>query len=77
MGISRLIILALLALAGWWLWKKTRALTQSGASRADATSTAMVCCQHCQLHLPQPDAVQHQNRWYCCQAHAQAGPQRP
>ncbi|MFB1011099.1 MAG: PP0621 family protein [Thiopseudomonas sp.] len=77
MGISRLVILALLALAGWWLWKKTQALASTRTGRDEPETTAMVCCQHCQLHLPQPDAVQHQNRWYCCQAHAQAGPQRP
>lgn len=76
MGISRLVILALLALAAWWLWKKVKALSADQSSERLSRTTAMVRCQHCQLHLPQPEAVRYQNRWYCSDAHAKAGPAR-
>lgn len=74
MGISRLLILALMALAGWWLWKKVKSLSAEQSSSRLTQATPMVCCAHCQLHLPQPEAVRLHNQWYCSNAHAQAGP---
>ncbi len=74
MGISRLVILALLALAGWWLWKKVKLLSAQQSAERLSQTTAMVCCAHCQLHLPQPDAIRRDNHWYCSSAHAKAGP---
>ncbi|TDQ39389.1 PP0621 family protein [Thiopseudomonas denitrificans] len=77
MGISRLVILGLLALAGWWLWKKVKQLSAEQARERLSQATPMVCCEHCRLHLPEPDAIRHQNRWYCSRAHAKAGPGQP
>lgn len=31
----------------------------------------MVRCQHCGIHLPQPDAIRGQLGWYCGTAHRQ------
>ena len=76
MGISRLVILALLALAGWWLWKKVKLLSAAQAVNKLSQTTPMVCCAHCQLHLPQPEAIRQNNLWYCSSAHAKAGPKR-
>lgn len=76
MGISRLVILALLALAGWWLWKKVKTLSAEHSANRLPQATPMVCCAHCQLHLPQPEAVRQHDHWYCCNAHAKAGPAR-
>ncbi len=33
---------------------------------------AMVQCQYCKVHLPQPDAVENDGRFYCSKAHIQA-----
>lgn len=74
MGISRFILLALLALAGWWVWKKAKQLSAGQANERLTQTTPMVCCAHCQLHLPKPDALHHLGHWYCCPAHAKAGP---
>jgi len=76
MGISRLIILVLLGLAAWWLWKKVKTVSAGQSSDRLSRTTAMVRCQHCQLHLTQPEAIRHQNRWYCSETHAKAGPAR-
>lgn len=75
MGISRLVILILLGLAAWWVWKKVKVLSAAANERLDQT-TAMVRCRHCQLHLPQPEAVRHREDWYCSTEHAQAGPRQ-
>ena len=75
MGISRLVILALLALAAWWLWKKVKSLSAGQSADRLPQTTPMVCCAHCQLHLPQPEAIRQDHRWYCSKAHAKAGPE--
>lgn len=43
--------------------------TQQVAPPADPQH--MVRCQHCGVHLPQPDAVRGQLGWYCGTAHRQ------
>lgn len=43
--------------------------TQQAAPPADPQH--MVRCQHCGVHLPQPDAVRGQLGWYCGHAHRQ------
>lgn len=43
--------------------------TQQAAPPADPQH--MVRCQHCGIHLPQPDAVRGQLGWYCGTAHRQ------
>lgn len=43
--------------------------TQQAAPPADPQH--MVRCQHCGVHLPQPDAVRGQLGWYCGTAHRQ------
>lgn len=35
------------------------------------TPQHMVRCQHCGIHLPQPDAIRGQLGWYCGTAHRQ------
>lgn len=69
MGISRLILLAALAAAAYWLWKKVRALSAAAADDRLQQTTQMVRCVHCNLHLPQQDAIRHNQQWYCSKAH--------
>jgi uncharacterized protein len=62
-----LVLIALLALAGW-LW---RHFTRPRHPRTPATPKAqpMVRCAHCGVHVPQAEALAHDNRWYCSRAH--------
>lgn len=62
-----LVLIALLALAGW-LW---RHFTRPRRPRTPATPKAqpMVRCAHCGVHVPQAEALTHDNRWYCSRAH--------
>jgi len=62
-----LILLALFALA-WWLW---RSFTRPKKVRPPAAPKAqpMVRCAHCGVHVPQAEALAHDNRWYCSRAH--------
>jgi uncharacterized protein len=39
------------------------------ASKVEERSEAMVKCEVCAIHLPRSEAYQHDNRYYCSQAH--------
>ena len=36
----------------------------------------MVRCHYCQLHLPQEEALQHGEAYFCCEAHQRAAQQK-
>ncbi len=74
MGLTRLIFLALLILAAWWWLRRKPAQRNQGTRHDPADSLSMVRCQHCGVHLPRTDALQHNNQWYCDEQHANAGP---
>lgn len=74
----------LLALALIWLWYSPalRGRRSSRPSRSPVPPAApgktptesMVACAHCGVHVPQGDAlVDASGRFYCCEAHRQAG----
>jgi len=62
-----LILLALLALA-WWLWRSFTRPSKS-APPAPPKPQPMVRCARCGVHVPQAEALPHDNRWYCSRAH--------
>ena len=66
-----LLILGLIVLV-WSLAskKRTRADAPPPVARPEET---MVCCAHCGVHLPASDSIVAQGRFYCCEAHRQAG----
>lgn len=68
MGLLRFFILIMALLAGYWLWKRYF----SAPKRTDnlCENGPMVRCQHCQLYLPQHQAIQRHNQWYCSNEHA-------
>lgn len=39
------------------------------APKTDELTEAMVKCEVCEIHLPRTEASQHNNRYYCSQAH--------
>lgn len=60
----------------WLKGKKQAKLNQKNASQASADKApkaikpeVMVQCQCCKVHLPKPDAIAHDGRFYCCQEH--------
>ncbi|SDT93911.1 PP0621 family protein [Halopseudomonas salegens] len=74
MGLIKLIILIILIVACLTLWRRIQAWHAANqAPSADPTKPPlMVRCQHCQLHLPQDQALQSGEYWYCCHEHRDA-----
>lgn len=66
-----LLLIALAAIV-WWSWQKR---TRSGAElpRQEKPVERMVACAHCGVHLPESDSLAGGGRYYCCEAHRQAG----
>ena len=68
--------IALFALA-WWLWRKaTRPSRPSTPASGEEQTVPMVRCAQCGVHVPRANALQHEQRWYCSQAHLQQDSQR-
>lgn len=63
-----LIALAIIVLVIKRLWLQPRADSQQRRH----LSGQMVQCQHCGIYVPEQEAVQHEDQWYCSQEHLQA-----
>lgn len=76
---GRILFFVVLALVLYLLW---RVMQANKAKRSDAASPkskarpalAMVSCAACGLHLPRPDAVAENDRYYCSEEHRARGP---
>lgn len=71
MGLIRLIIFALVI---WMLWrfiKNFQARQNSNKNTSDKKLTRgnMVACQYCAVHVPESDAVEHEQLWFCSEGH--------
>jgi hypothetical protein len=74
---SRILILALVAVAFfWWLRaKRKQGLDQTKVApppNPQSHPQIMVTCNYCGTHLPESDALHHQRYWYCSAAHRDA-----
>ncbi|WP_028299650.1 PP0621 family protein [Oceanospirillum beijerinckii] len=73
--IFRLIIFAALVWVGIRLLKaynrKKLEYQQKHVKDKKEQSEQMVQCRFCSLHLPQKDAVKHEQLWFCCHEHKQ------
>jgi uncharacterized protein len=79
-----LLILVLAVALGWWMLGRRREGGPGGAGSARGASRSkpaagepatMVACNHCGVHLPQPEAqFDAAGRPYCSEAHRLAGP---
>ena len=71
MGLIRLIVILLAAWLVWKLYKGYKA--RQLASRKTKTRTLprgkMVKCEYCEVHLPEANAVSHEELWFCNQQH--------
>jgi len=70
MGLIRLIIFALVIWVIWRLVNNFKAkVTKSKKQGATIENQSMVSCQHCSVHVPQNEAINHENQWFCSEAH--------
>ncbi|MCQ4262607.1 hypothetical protein CXK91_11740 [Stutzerimonas stutzeri] len=67
MGLFRLLFWIALIGAAFWLWR--RFSQKKTAPKPQQTTLSMVRCAQCGVHVPQDQALQSQDRWYCSQAH--------
>lgn len=74
MGLIKLMVLIGIVIGLVILWRRFKAWqARSQQPRsAPANPLLMVRCAHCQVHLPQDQAVRLGNQWYCCAAHRDA-----
>lgn len=75
------LLVALVVLAGIWLWRHNRSSSNGDSADAPASRQApptpkppaapapMVACRHCGLHLPQGDATTGRHGVYCTAEH--------
>ena len=68
-----LLLFALIGLLFWWLkmQRRDRNNTQDDASQTNKAQH-MVRCAHCDLHLPQSDALEGSLGFYCSASHRAA-----
>ena len=62
----KLLVLLLVLLAGVWLWKRGRRLSQKAPPpRGERAALPMVRCQQCGMHVPGHEAVAGRLGSYC------------
>ncbi|MCW3147197.1 PP0621 family protein [Stutzerimonas stutzeri] len=67
MGLFRLLFWIALIAVAIWLWR--RMVRKPVRRKPEPSALPMVRCAHCGVHLPQDQAVQDKERWYCSRAH--------
>ncbi len=63
MGIVKLLILALLIWLGFVVFKKLR--RPASSLSGEASKHKMLACSRCQTHVPENEAIIHNNKVYC------------
>lgn len=67
---GKLILLGILAVVVWWMWRKLRAPEPpSGQPPAPRPVESMVSCARCGLNQPRSECVESAGRFYCCEQH--------
>ena len=66
---ARLLTLIALFAIGWWLWRRFVRPPRDTRPPAAPAPQPMVRWAHCGVHVPQNEALAHDNRWYCSRAH--------
>jgi uncharacterized protein len=70
-----LIVLLVVAVAGWMLLRGRKADQSSEPTRSRKQSQqTMIRCSHCGIHLPQAEALAGDRGFFCSQEHRLAGP---
>ncbi len=73
------ILLILVVLVLWWVWKKRSDRPEERAPSADRQPEKIVECAHCGVLHPLGESLPEGDFNYCCSAHRQAGrrPKQP
>ncbi len=70
MGFMRFIFLLLIILVVWRMIKNYQAASAARDSAPKQLDRQkMVQCRYCSVHLPQAQALQADNDWFCNEAH--------
>ncbi len=69
MPLFRLLIIALVVGAGFYLYRRLT-LKPPAKKPPQVRSTQAVKCELCGLHIPEDEAIHRGNQIYCCQDHA-------
>lgn len=75
---ARILVLILVVAAVIW-WLRAQRKPRNGVSETPRTPVqklspqTMVACHYCGTHLPETDALWHENQWYCSANHRDAG----
>lgn len=73
MGLIRFIFLLLVIGVAWFVVKNYLRKQELRATKDTPRIAArIVRCKHCDLHLPEQDAVRDGDDWFCTPAHQQA-----
>ena len=58
-----------------WLWRRMKNPPAKSPASPEQTQ-AMVRCAHCDLHVPQGEALERDSHWFCSKTHAELGPRQ-
>ncbi len=64
----RLLVWIILISIAIWLWRRLKGKTTQPNATPEA-NLPMVRCQQCGVFIPQTQAIQAGNDWYCSRAH--------
>ena len=72
MGLIRLVIFAVVIWLIWRMVKNFNAKLASQGKRKDKLENQnMVACRYCSVHVPEKEALNHDDDWFCSEAHKQ------
>jgi uncharacterized protein len=69
MGLLRFIIIALIVYLLIQIFKRWAANKNPPSSEQQDSSTVMVQCKTCKLHVPENEALEKNGEYYCSQEH--------
>jgi uncharacterized protein len=72
MGLIRLLTFLLILWVLWFMYRNYQTRQQRKNQSRRIAAGRIVKCRHCEVHLPQQQALAHGNDWFCSPAHKQA-----
>lgn len=66
----RFILLIIALGIGFWIIKHLLNSRQNTQSTKENPTTKMVRCEHCDLHVPAQQAIQKDEKYFCCEIHS-------
>lgn len=67
--LTRIIVVAVLIAAAWFLYRKYVAAKDIKIPGANKRQAIMKKCAHCGIHLPEAESVQLEGLHFCSEAH--------